>query len=149
MVIRHAGGRPTFRDEDWEGWYRIEPLPVIDSARWFTSDIFTRARWKWYLDKGAFICCSFHASKTLGDTQGGAILHDDPVADEWLRRARFDGRKEGVAPKEDNFDVMGWHCYLSPDVASRLLWKLSVLPKHNQPLPNDDYPDLSQLAIFK
>ena len=29
------------------------------------------------------------------------------------------------------------------------LWKLSRMPKANAPLPNDDYPDLSKLEIFR
>ena len=161
--IIHAGGRPTFRDEEWSGAYQLKPLPVVDSARWFTSGMYRGS----FLEKrfcdgdrqndfydhadrsGEFWCLSFHASKTCGDTQGGAILLDSPEADAWLRRARFDGRTEGVAPKDDRFAQIGWHCYLSPDVAARLLWKLSVLPKHNEPLPPDDYPDLSQMKVFQ
>jgi len=138
--IIHAGGRPVFRDESWIGAYQLKPLPVLDSARRFTSGMY-RA--------GQFQCVSFHASKILGDTQGGAILHDNDEADAWLRRARFDGRTEGVAPKDDTFNQVGWHCYMSNDVAARLLLKLSVLPKHNEPLPNDLYPDLSQMEIFR
>lgn len=152
MSIIHAGGRPTFRDEEWRGLYDLRPLHVFDSARLFTSGL-------WHLPPqgvgrpatpttGYMICVSFHWSKTLGVQQGGAILHDDPEADEWLRRARFDGRKEGVAPKDDTFPIVGWHCYMSPEVAAEGLVRLSFLPKHNDPLPNDDYPDLSQLEIF-
>jgi dTDP-4-amino-4,6-dideoxygalactose transaminase len=37
MSIIHAGGRPTFRDEEWRGAYQLKPLPVWDSARWFTA----------------------------------------------------------------------------------------------------------------
>lgn len=153
MAIIHAGGRPTFRDENWEGCYQLRPLPVWDCARWFTSGMYgsnaddhTPRLWRCIQ---SMMCVSFHASKTLGDTQGGAILHDNPEADAWLRRARFDGRTEGVAPKDDNFQQIGWHCYMSPDVAARLLLKLSVLPKHNAPLPNDPYPNLSTMEIFK
>ena len=145
--IIHAGGRPTFRDEAWRGAYRLKPLPVFDSARWFTSGIFTELQWA-----GATMACvSFHWTKTLGTgfRQGGAILHDNPEADAWLRRARFDGRTEGVAPKDDNFDVLGWHCYMDPTTAEALLEKLRTLPKHNAPLPNDEYPDLSEMPIFK
>jgi dTDP-4-amino-4,6-dideoxygalactose transaminase len=147
MSIIHAGGRPVFRNEDWHGMYQLRPLPVWDSARWLTSGMYGR----WFRETQAcgFQCVSFHASKILGDTQGGAILHDNVEADAWLRRARFDGRIEGVAPKDDRFEQFGWHCYLSPDVAARLLWKLSVLPKHNEPLPPDDYPDLSLMKIFQ
>lgn len=140
--IIHAGGRPTFRDEEWVGAYQLKPLPVWDSARRFTGGMYLGM-------SGSMLCISFHASKILGDTQGGAILHDDVAGDAWLRRARFDGRAEGVTPKDDTVDMLGWHCYLSPDVAARLLWKLSVLPKHNDPLPNDDYPDLSEMEIFR
>jgi hypothetical protein len=63
--------------------------------------------------------------------------------------ARFDGRKEGVAPKDQKDWILGWHCYMSPRDAAEGLSRLAVLPKHNDPLPNDDYPDLSKLEIFK
>lgn len=146
MSIIHAGGRPIFRDENWLGAYQLKPFPVWDSARWLTNGL-----WNILTDEqyGHMVCLSFHASKTLGDTQGGAILLDNPEADAWLRRARFDGRTEGVAPKDDDFQQIGWHCYISPDVSARLLLKLSVLPKHNPPLPNDEYPELDKMEIFK
>lgn len=143
MSIIHAGGIPTFRDEDWLGLYQLAPLPVWDSARMFTRDMYDESM------LGHMMCVSFHATKILGDTQGGAILHDDPNADAWLRRMRFDGRKEGVPPKLDHFTEIGYHCYMSPDVAARLLHHINVLPSFNPPLPNDDYPDLSKAEIFK
>lgn len=150
MAIIHAGGRPIFRDEEWAGTYQLKPLHVYDSARWFTGGMYCpRGLHGSTSNDHPMLCVSFHASKILGDTQGGAILHDNPKADAWLRRARFDGRTEGVAPKDDTFTQIGWHCYMSPDVAARLLLKLSVLPKHNEPLPNDPYPDLSTMDIFR
>lgn len=150
--IIHAGGRPSFRDEDWIGAYQLKPLPVWDSARWLSS-LFYHGSWqrgeRREFGEGAMVCVSFHWSKTLGIQQGGAILHDNPEADRWLRRARFDGRTEGVAPKDDRFDMVGWHCYMSPEVAAEGLMRLSLLPRNNHPLPNDDYPDLSQMEIFR
>lgn len=158
--IIHAGGRPVFRDEEWFGMYQLKPLPVWDSARWFSSGMYSHSILNgvtgdiYFSDRkihmaGQMQCLSFHISKTLGDTQGGAILHDNDEADAWLRRARFDGRTEGVAPKDDTFNMVGWHCYMSPDVAARLIWKLARLPLHNPPLPNDDYQDLSTIEAFK
>jgi dTDP-4-amino-4,6-dideoxygalactose transaminase len=85
----------------------------------------------------------------LGLEQGGAILHDNAEADAWFRRARFDGRAEGVAPKDDAGIIMGWHCYLNPSTAAQGILKLHSLPKFNAPLPNDDYPDLSTLECFR
>lgn len=147
MAIIHAGGRPVFDDREWRGLYNLKPLPVWDSARHFTSGMYGDHDVEFGPD--TFMCVSFHAAKILGDTQGGAILHDNEAADEWFRRARFDGRAEGVAPKDDKDIIIGWHCYMSPDVSARLLNKLHFLPQHNEPLPNDAYPDLSTLECFK
>ena len=82
-------------------------------------------------------------------TSCGAILHADPEADKWLRKARFDGRTEGVPVGQDKFDVLGYHAYLSPETAAKGLMRLSLLKGDEPDLPNSDYPDLSQLEIFK
>lgn len=137
--VLNAGFYPVFRDEEWQGEYSLDPLPVWDSARRFTSGM---AR------PGAMQCVSFHWSKILGLSQGGAILHDNDEADAWLRRARFDGRTEGADPKHDQVQYPSWHAYLSPEVAAHGLMKLSLLPKHNADLPRSDYPDLSKLDAF-
>jgi len=137
--IIHAGGRIVFRDEEWSGAYQLAPYPVWDCARRFTSGMYR---------KGQHMCVSFHASKVLGLEQGGAILHDDPVADEWYRRARFDGRTPGVHPRQDSFDMIGWHCYMNPSTAAQGLLRMHSLPLHNADVPNDDYPDLSTLPCF-
>lgn len=139
MSIMHAGGRVRFRDEDWKGHYELRPYPILDSARLFSSGMYV---------SGSFMCVSFHWSKTLGIQQGGAILHDNKEADQWFRKARFDGRTEGVPPKDDTF-ILGYHCYMSPEIAAEGLVRLSFLPKHNDPLPNSDYPDLSQVPLFR
>lgn len=149
-AIREAGGYPAFRDEDWWGMYQLKPLPIWDSARWIRRQIYAEA----FLRGGGvdlpFVCVSFHWSKTLGIQQGGAILHSDPEADAWLRRARFDGRAEGVAPSQDDFPLKrAWHCYMSPETAAAGLVRLAKLPAINEPLPNDDYPDLSLLEAFR
>lgn len=136
--ILNAGGRVRFREEDWEGIYRLEPYPIIDAARRTRADMYV---------PGTMMCLSLHVSKILGVDQGGVILHDDPQADPILRRMRFDGRAEGIDPKHDQF-TRGFHCYLSPNVAAQALWKLSVLRRENADLPRSDYPDLSLQPVF-
>lgn len=138
--ILSAGFMPTFSDLDWHGEYQIEPLPVFDSARRFTSNMYR---------PGYMQCISFHWSKILSLSQGGAILLDDENASEWLRRARFDGRTEGVSAKHDQVTYPSYHAYLSPEVAAHGLMKLATLPKHNADLPRSDYPDLSLIEAFK
>lgn len=146
MQIIHAGCEVVFRDEDWQGKYELQFLdkdvggPIWDSARRFTSDMYV---------KNTFQCVSFHWSKILGIQQGGAILHDCAPAREWFQRARFDGRTIGVKPSYDAFQQLGWHMYMSPEIAAEGLVRLSFLPRWNADLPRDDYPDLSQIELFR
>lgn len=141
-AIIHAGGHVEWRDERWRGAYQLKPLPVWDCARRFTSGMYTA---------GQFQCLSFATSKILGVEQGGAILHDSPEADVWFRRMRFDGRSEGVDPREDTFDLVGLHCIMLPSTAAELILKLYHLPATNTDLPYYEYPDLSlpQHTAFK
>jgi dTDP-4-amino-4,6-dideoxygalactose transaminase len=95
MSIIHAGGKPVFRDQDWLGYYQLKPLPVFDCARWFSSNMY----YKITPDRPTgilMVCVSFHASKILGDTQGGAILLNDKKAYEWLLKARFECHHTGI-----------------------------------------------------
>lgn len=142
-AVCRAGFSVSFRKEMWSGAYQLDPFPIWDSARRFTSGMYL---------PGRFVCCSFHASKTLGSTQGGAILHDSPEADAYFRRARFDGRAEGVPPLDDTFDIPPQfvrHAYMSVDTAATLLLHLHSLPRHNPDLPNDPYKDLSTVTVLK
>ena len=147
-AILNAGAVPDFRDEEWRGAYELRPTLKLDGtecniwdcARRFTSGMYV---------KGQFQCVSFSASKILGAEQGGAILHDNREADAWFRRMRFDGRTEGVATVDDHFDLIGHHCLMIPSVAATLLVRLYHLPKHNEDLPEIEYPDLSKHPAFQ
>lgn len=133
--VLNAGHRLAFRHEQWEGQYRLEPLPVIDSARLLTSGMY---------EPDTFTCLSFHWTKHLAIGQGGAILHDCADWDELLRKMRFDGRTEGVAPADDTFITPAWHAYMMPRDAAEGLTRLALLPRHNDPLPYSGYADLSR-----
>jgi len=139
-AIIRAGYAPRWTEDPWRGQYRFSPLPVWDSARRMTSGM---AR------HGQFQCLSFATNKILGIEQGGAILHWDPEADKWFRRMRFDGRTEGVDPREDVFDLVGHHCIMLPSIAAQLILKLHHLPRHNDDMPDYDYPDLSKAPAFE
>src|SRR3990167_3510198 len=77
--IIHAGYAVEFKAALWHGGYQLDPLPVCDYAKRFTSGMY---------EPGQMQCVSFHWSKILSIGQGVAILHDDPKPDPWLRRAR-------------------------------------------------------------
>ena len=137
--IIHAGGKVVFRDEDWICWYKLKPYPIYDAAHFLEAGMFNNG----------MVCISFHWDKPLGLGQGGCILHDDPEADEWLRKARFDGRTEGLAPKDDNITALGYHAYMTPETAAQGIVRLALLPKRPPRPPTDDYPDLSEMKVFQ
>jgi dTDP-4-amino-4,6-dideoxygalactose transaminase len=140
MQIIHAGGKIEFRDEDWldRGMYELLPMGIWDCARRFTAGMYKPA---------TYMCCSFHWTKPLGIQHGGTILHDNARADEWLRRARFDGRLSGEPASAAK--MIGWHCLTTPEVAAAGLVRIANLPRDNPDAPKPDYPDLSQMEIFR
>lgn len=134
QAIVRAGHEVIFENRDWRGAYQLEPLPVWDSARRFTSSMYIT---------GQYQCISFAAAKILGIEQGGAILHDNEDADAWFRKMRFDGRTEGVDPRDEEFKLVAHHCIMLPSVAAQGLLRLHHLPKYNEDMPDYPYPDLS------
>jgi len=139
--VLHAGGKIKFEDYEWKGAYQLKPYPIWDSARRFKKNMYI---------PGSLYCLSFHWAKHIPIGQGGMILCDTSNAVEWLKRARFDGRQEGVPPKEDKFDVPGYHCYMTPEQAARGLVFMSQLGnKRLKDIPEENYADLSQFPIFQ
>jgi dTDP-4-amino-4,6-dideoxygalactose transaminase len=131
----NAGYEIEWLDAPWSGCYLLWGTPIWDSARRFRAGMYQETH------PGALVCVSFQIAKHLPIGRGGAILTDNADTAAWLRRARFDGRTPGdsAAP----IQVPGYHMYMPPPDAARGLWLLSWLPRDNEDLPNDDYPDLS------
>jgi dTDP-4-amino-4,6-dideoxygalactose transaminase len=153
MQIIHAGFKVCFRDEDWHGIYQLKPFNIYDAARRFTVNMWNDQKLTMAPVDKLYMCTSHHWGKILGIQQGGCILHDDGDADAWFREARFDGRVAGVHPKQqalrDDFTTLGYHCYMSPEVAAEGLVRINLINRVNSDLPRDNYPDLSLLSIFK
>lgn len=140
MAAIQAGHKVEFTEEEWTSRYRIGGTEIWDCARVFHRGMHA---------KDDYSCVSFHPQKCLAlSTGGGAILHDNPDADAWFRRARFDGRHEGVPTNQDTYDMLGWHCYMMPAAAAEGLQRLSVYREVVLPAEND-YPDLSTWEVFK
>ncbi len=139
LAVLHAGHTIEWVDSDWYGSYEFAPLPVVDSARRFTSGMFY---------DGVLMCVSFQSSKILGIEQGGMILHDgSQQLDDWLRRMRFDGR---LNAEEKLPQIRGIHAYLNPSTAALGLQRLACLPRDNPDQAGAaDFPDISALPCFR
>ena len=143
MGIIHAGGSIKFSNEKWEGVYELKPYNIIDGALRFKRGMYV---------PGSLHCLSFHLKKNLPIGRGGMILTDDKKAYDWLKKARFDGRNEGIPISEENFTMLGWNMYMSPDTAARGLWLFDMVKNRNiqdMNVKEQGYPDLSRFDVFK
>jgi dTDP-4-amino-4,6-dideoxygalactose transaminase len=138
--IMHAGGIVKFKDYRWQGIYQLEPYPIWDAAKRFTSNMYI---------PGSFMCLSFHIKKHLKIGKGGMILTDDEEAAAWFRKGRYEGRGE-VMYHEDNIIINGWNAYMTPEQAARGLMLMQNYPEHVEDLPEEPfYRDLREFDLFK
>ena len=145
-IIR-AGHKVKFKEcktEYLKGAYQLSPTNVIDSALRFTKDMYI---------PGTSMCISFTGPfKHLKLSKGGAILTDNKEAYEWFKRKRFSGRRE-MSYHEDQLDMLGYNCYMMPEIAARGLLLISQFYDGNgNPKENEDlelkYPKLSDFPIY-
>jgi dTDP-4-amino-4,6-dideoxygalactose transaminase len=140
MAVIHAGGTPVFKDVQWSGIYQLNPYPIIVAAKRFTSGMYV---------KNSFMCLSFHIKKHLKIGKGGMILTDDPVAVEWFKKARYEGRSAKMY-HEDDIDSLGWNMYMTPQQAAHGLALMQNIVEHNPDLPEGNgYRDLTEFKVFK
>lgn len=135
--IIHAGGSVCFENLDWIGSYQLKPYPIYDSACQLIRGMYKPQ---------TFQCVSFSSNKPLNIGKGGMIFHDDPEADRWFRLARYEGRNE-ISMLEDEFLMVGWNMYLTPEQAARGMVLASHLKDENIVTPK--YPDLSKFKIYQ
>ena len=117
-----AGYKFKFKKIDWEGDYDLHPLSIVDSACKFTNNMYK---------KGTLTCLSFHHRKQIPIGRGGMVLTDNQDAYEWLKMARYDGRHLDRKYDEDNFEMLGYHMYLTPEQACIGLEKLEEFEDKN------------------
>jgi len=144
MQVKHAGFEVSFTNTQWQGAYKLDPLPVIDSAQRFTKGMYI---------PDTLYCISFHFKKILSTGKGGMILTDDKDAYEWFRAMRYDGRPSIFYNDIINMGVnyLGYHMYMSPEQAVMGINNFYNVNGDNKDSGcSDDYAvDLSKLDCFK
>jgi dTDP-4-amino-4,6-dideoxygalactose transaminase len=130
-----------WKDEDWLNYYTIGGTNVIDAAVYWKENSYV---------PGNFMCLSFQFRKHLNIGRGGMILTDDKEAARELKLMSYDGREQDVPWATQNISRMGYHYYMTPEIAQLGLDKFdeAVKTKPRQWVLSD-WPDLSQMEIFK
>lgn len=136
MAAIQCGYKIALIDKKWHGTYEIEPLNIWDSALRFHQGMFHDAGYT----PDALECLSFQARKIINIGEGGMILTGDKLAVDWLRAARYWGRKAPNYRVED-ISMMGWQAYMTPEKAARGLHLMEYIGV-GEPNLQVDYPDL-------
>lgn len=137
----HAGFDVEFIDKEWSGVYEINPTNIIDGAPRFTYNMYI---------KGTYHCLSFQFKKILSTGRGGMILTDDEEFYEWAQCAVHDGRDMSIPYEEDTVTMLGYHMFMTPEVAQVGLDKMRTMPRiNNDVATNNTYPDISYIKDFK
>jgi dTDP-4-amino-4,6-dideoxygalactose transaminase len=130
-----------WKDEYWRDYYEIGNTGVYDAAVLWRENS--------YIPK-SFMCISFQFQKHLGLGRGGMILTDDLVAKDELKKMSYDGRTPDLPWREQNVNTMGYHYYMTPEVAQNGLDKFEeVKTKEPRKWLLEDWPDLTKMEIFK
>jgi len=137
MAVIQAGGVAEFDDLKWEGTYRIFPWSITDGALRFRRGMYEQG----------LHCLSFHARKLLNIGEGGMVLTDHAADADWLRAARYSGRR---APnyKIEDVKTMGYQLYMAPEKAARGLHLMDYV---RDDLPDQvmEYVDLRTVKFFQ
>jgi dTDP-4-amino-4,6-dideoxygalactose transaminase len=140
-----SGNRPKFEDIKWKGLYPLGDTGIIDAAT-----ALYKGMGRGYEDK--FMILSFHLKKILNIGQGGMILTNRPHFNEWARPMIYDGRHKDKLYKDDEFDCVGWHMYMSPESARKGISILSSdrIKEFNKPCGSSEtYGDLRKQKIYE
>jgi dTDP-4-amino-4,6-dideoxygalactose transaminase len=140
-----SGNNPIFEDIEWDGMYQLGDLPIVDAATALSYGMYNE-----YID--SYMILSFHLKKILNIGQGGMILTNDSVFNEWARPMIYDGRHKNKLYDEDEFECIGWHMYMAPEQAKR---GLEIFHSDKIKTENDSvggswkYKDLREQKIYK
>lgn len=131
----------SWREENWIDYYYLGNTNIIDAAVLWKENS--------YIPK-TYMCVSFQFQKHLSLGRGGIILLDDEKSYDTLKKMSYDGRIPGVPWREQNIDTVGYHYYMTPEIAQLGIDKL---PNAIKTTPRQwvvtDWPDLRNMEVFK
>jgi hypothetical protein len=127
-------------DEKWENYYYITENIIDAAVLWKSNSYIPNTK----------MCISFQYQKHLSLGRAGIILLDNFIDTEKLKKMSYDGRMPNIPWRDQNIDCIGYHYYMTPEIAQQGLEKLqtAIDTKPKQWVYND-WPDLTSMEIFK
>ena len=130
-----------WKDENWVDYYYLGGTNIIDAAVLWKKDSYI---------PGTLMCLSFQYQKHLSLGRGGMILTDDIIARDELKRMSYDGRNPDIPWRDQNIKTVGYHYYMTPEIAQIGLDKLpeAIKTKPRQ-WSIEDWPNIQEMDVFK
>ena len=125
---------------EWKDYYPIGGTNIIDAAVYWKAGGYI---------SNTFMCLSFQYQKHLSLGRGGMILTDNKKAAEELKKMSYDGRDPNTPWRNQNISSIGYHYYMTPEIAQLGLDKFTeavITPSRDWKY--EDWPDLRNMQIF-
>jgi dTDP-4-amino-4,6-dideoxygalactose transaminase len=129
-----------WQNNNWEDYYYLTNNIIDAAVLWKPNS---------YLSN-TFMGISFQYQKHLSLGRGGIILTDNKKASLELKKMSYDGRLPDIPWRDQDIDTMGYHYYMTPEIAQLGLDKLDqAINTTPRKWTTKDWPDLTQMKIFK
>lgn len=130
-----------WRDEEWQDYYYLGGTNIVDAAVLWKKDSYI---------PNTFMCLSFQYRKHLSLGRAGIILTDNEKDAIILKKMSYDGRLPNIPWRDQDIEIVGYHYYMTPEMAELGLKKL---PEAIKTVPKKwivtDWPDLTEMKVFK
>jgi len=141
MTFEKLGLNWSWREEEWSDYYHLGNTNIIDAAVLWGENTYLA---------NTFMCLSFQFKKHLNLGRGGMILLQNKSDFDSLKKMSYDGRDLSRSWTEQDIDTIGYHYYMTPEVAKfgiELLNERKKIP--GKKWSHRDYPNLTQMTVFK
>lgn len=141
MTCMKLGLNWNWKEEEWTDYYHIGNTTIVDAAVLWGKNTYL---------PNTFMCLSFQFKKHLNLGRGGMILLQEKDDYDTLKKMSYDGRDLSRAWAEQDIDTIGYHYYMTPEVAKtgiELLNERKKIP--GKKWSHRDYPNLTQMSVFK
>lgn len=141
MTCMKLGLNWEWKEDEWSDYYHLGNSTIIDAAVLWEEGSYL---------PNTFMCLSFQFKKHLNLGRGGMILLQNKDDRDSLKKMSYDGRDLSRPWAEQNITSIGYHYYMTPEVAKTGIELLKSRKKSPaKKWTARDYPDLKEMSVFK
>lgn len=141
VTLIKLGLQWNWKEEEWSDYYFLGNTNIIDAAVLWGENT--------YIPE-TYMCLSFQFRKHLNLGRGGMILLQNKDDYDKLKKMSYDGRDLNRPWGEQDINTIGYHYYMTPEVANDGIIKLNKIKNQsNKKWTYKDYPYLPNMTVFK